>query len=176
MRSVLRTKSSSRCFTMACEAWVSRVCKSPRSPWVLPWQRSRQSISVEPQTSMCHHQRSSVGDAAFARAFESLSGVESPPASRVIHHTDPVARIGWRNIGFRDVGREVYNSTGNSASFRVCSAKTSEDATRASSVSLWACLFSPNLVDHLAYLNVTFWGRTFPSGCMTHSNAKPVLV
>lgn len=117
-----------------------------------------------------------VGDAAFARAFESLSGVESPSAWRVIHHYDPVARIGGRNIGFRHVGREVYYSTENSASYRVCSAQTSEDASCASSVSLWACLFSPYLADHLAYLNVTFRGRTFPSGCMTHSNAEPVLV
>lgn len=115
-----------------------------------------------------------VGDVAFVKAFEALAGESSPSAWRVVHHYDPVPRLGSVDQGYVHVGREVYY-TEDSSSYRVCSAETSEDPTCADSVALIRCIISPYFLDHLDYLNFTFRGKYFPSGCMQGAFEEDIM-
>eukprot|EP00450_Noctiluca_scintillans_P016427 CAMPEP_0194527848 /NCGR_PEP_ID=MMETSP0253-20130528/64085_1 /TAXON_ID=2966 /ORGANISM="Noctiluca scintillans" /LENGTH=257 /DNA_ID=CAMNT_0039372843 /DNA_START=126 /DNA_END=899 /DNA_ORIENTATION=- len=115
-----------------------------------------------------------VGNAAFARAFAALAR-DSPSAWRVVHNYDPVPRLGARELGYEHVGREVLY-TEDSSSFHVCSAETSEDPTCANAVPLARCVVSPNLFDHLTYMNLTFRHTRFPSGCHVNDENTDALV
>jgi len=112
-----------------------------------------------------------VGNVAFAAAFETLAA-EIPSVWRPIHHYDPVPRACLRSLGFEHVGREVYYTTEDSSTFKVCSPYTSEDPTCADSVSLASCVASPYLFDHLTYFNVSFKTADFPAGCVDNVNSS----
>jgi len=108
-----------------------------------------------------------VGDEAFAAAFQGVAAKRGVrvPAWRLVHFHDPVPRLAPRWVSFNKhkythIPREVYYTTEDSSTFRVCDG-SGEDPTCADSTPLFRCLNT----DHLRYLNISFAHTLLPAEC-----------